>query len=175
MLVYFTNHVASKADTKSVFFLLETGIENYRLPFRLFFSPHRNLLGVFGRTQAIQPEKSTWAHPAVFSPSVKEHWGAFHCWPGQELIIITHRRSHPCSSPQKNSICACQCYPLGIVDQRSLRTNALKVASGPQTLTALFISKSGKDLEVRVAYEQRDTDVRCLRGQWGDHACPCVL
>lgn len=35
-----------------------------------------------------------------------------------------------------------------------------KVASGPQTLTALFISKSGKDLEVRVTYEQRDTNVR---------------
>lgn len=44
-----------------------------------------------------------------------------------------------------------------------------KVAFGPQTLMALFISKSSKDLEVRVTYEQRHANV------WGSSEASGVI
>lgn len=115
--------------------------ENHKQPFYTFFTPMETCLVYLAGKRQCNPKN-------VFSPGVKTHWGVFHGWPCQD-IIITHGLSCPCSSQQKTNGLCNSTLSFGHCRQKGAQELMFwRVDSALQTLKSLFISKDARALEI---------------------------
>lgn len=141
-LVLMTHHSASKATIISLVYLLKDW--NLRTTSNLFIPsllPMETCLVYLAGKRQCNPKN-------VFSPGVKTHWGIFHGWPCQD-IIITHGLSCPCSSQQKTNGLCNSTLSFGHCRQKGAQEIMFwRVDSALQTLKSLFISKDARALEI---------------------------